>query len=88
MRERGIFEAKEIRWRGVSLRGFRFPTCRTVGILRSMGLRVHRLRYLGHLKIRKFGVSAGVIFRVPQDEGNGTPLQYSCLENPMDGGAW
>ena len=22
------------------------------------------------------------------DSGNGTPLQYSCLENPMDGGAW
>ena len=21
-------------------------------------------------------------------ESNGTPLQYSCLENPMDGGAW
>ena len=21
-------------------------------------------------------------------EGNGTPLQHSCLENPMDGGAW
>ena len=21
-------------------------------------------------------------------EANGTPLQYSCLENPMDGGAW
>ena len=21
-------------------------------------------------------------------EGNGTPLQYSCLENPMDRGAW
>ena len=21
-------------------------------------------------------------------EGNDTPLQYSCLENPMDGGAW
>ena len=20
--------------------------------------------------------------------GNGNPLQYSCLENPMDGGAW
>ena len=28
--------------------------------------------------------------RVAQEvrEGNGTPLQYSCLENPMDGGAW
>ena len=21
-------------------------------------------------------------------EGNGHPLQYSCLENPMDGGVW
>ena len=21
-------------------------------------------------------------------EGNGNPLQYSCLENPMDGGTW
>ena len=21
-------------------------------------------------------------------EGNGTPLQYSCLETPMNGGAW
>ena len=21
-------------------------------------------------------------------EGNGNPLQYSCLENPMDGGDW
>ena len=25
---------------------------------------------------------------VRSGEGNGTPLQYSCLENPMDGGAW
>ena len=26
--------------------------------------------------------------RQGQGEGNGTPLHYSCLENPMDGGAW
>ena len=25
---------------------------------------------------------------MPHGEGNGTPLQCSCLENPMDGGAW
>ena len=25
---------------------------------------------------------------VPSGEGSGTPLQYSCLENPIDGGAW
>ena len=24
----------------------------------------------------------------PSGEGNGNPLQYSCLKNPMDGGAW
>ena len=31
------------------------------------------------------------IFRslyIKHGEGDGTPLQYSCLENPMDGGAW
>ena len=36
----------------------------------------------------------GIIFEfgstciIPIGEGNGTPLQYPCLENPMDGGAW
>ena len=25
---------------------------------------------------------------VGSGEGNGTPLQYCCLENPMDGEAW
>ena len=29
---------------------------------------------------RKFSMFPG--------EGNGNPLQYYCLENPMDGGAW
>ena len=33
---------------------------------------------------RKVMTNLDSIFR----EGNGTPLQYSCLENPMDGGAW
>ena len=34
-------------------------------------------------KIRYLGVSF-----FSSGEGNGTPLQYSCLENPMGGGAW
>ena len=29
-----------------------------------------------------------IFSRVLNGEGNGTPLQYSCLENLMDGGAW
>ena len=28
------------------------------------------------------------ITSICRGEGNGIPLQYSCLENPMDGGAW
>ena len=28
------------------------------------------------------------ITSIPYGEGNGIPLQHSCLENPMDGGAW
>ena len=28
------------------------------------------------------------LFSLVIGEGNGTPLQYSCLENHMDGGAW
>ena len=28
------------------------------------------------------------VYLVPFREGNGTPLQHSCLGNPMDGGAW
>ena len=33
---------------------------------------------------------AGLIPRLGRSpgEGNGNPLQYSCLENSMDGGAW
>ena len=29
-----------------------------------------------------------IVYSECSGEGNGTPLQYSCLENPMDGGAW
>ena len=41
--------------------------------------------YLGLISFRIdwFDFLAGVL-----GEGDGTPLQYSCLENPMGGGAW
>ena len=35
-----------------------------------------------------FSVRYFVFFRPIPEEGNGNPLQYSCLENPMGGGAW
>ena len=38
--------------------------------------------------VKGFGIVNKVEVYVFLGEGNGTPLQYSCLENPMDGGAW
>ena len=32
--------------------------------------------------------SSCTVLHPPSSVGNGTPLQYSCLENPMDRGAW
>ena len=46
-----------------------------------------------NLKLEMLGISTlkssliGVKVDISIGEGNGTPLQYSCLENPMDGGA-
>ena len=34
------------------------------------------------------GKVMSLLFNSYLREGNGTPLQYSCLENPMSGGAW
>ena len=39
-------------------------------------------------KFLKFYLFILVCARSSFGEGNGTPLQYPCLENPMDGGAW
>ena len=44
---------------------------------------IKELIFLKHKK--EFVVS---VFDIISDTVNGTPLQYSCLENPMDGGAW
>ena len=40
------------------------------------------------LKSRDMTLLKKVLLIKAIGEGNGTPLQYSCLENPMDRGAW
>ena len=47
----------------------------------------------GVSKVKVSACSVGDLGSIPglgrsPGEGNGNPLQYSCLENPMDGGAW
>ena len=47
----------------------------------------------GGSEVKGSASNAGDLGSIPElgrspGEGNGNPLQYSCLENPMDGGAW
>ena len=47
----------------------------------------------GGSEVKELACNAGDLGSIPGSgripgEGNGNPLQYSCLENPMDGGAW
>ena len=47
----------------------------------------------GGAEVKASACNAGDLGLIPGSgrspgEGNGNPLQYSCLENPMDGGAW
>ena len=49
--------------------------------------------FLGGSDDKESVYSAGDLGLIPgsgrsSEEGNGYPLQYSCLENPMDRGAW
>ena len=43
---------------------------------------VKRLPVMWEIRVQSLGQED------PLGEGNGNPLQYSCLENSMDGGAW
>ena len=43
----------------------------------------------GKASARNAGDSGSILgFRRSPGEGNGNPLQYPCLENPMDGATW
>ena len=49
--------------------------------------------FSGGSEVKVSAFSAGDLGSIPGSgrspgEGNGNPLQYSCLENPMDRGAW
>ena len=50
-------------------------------------------RWLKQSEVKASACNVGDLGSIPGSgrspgEGNGNPLQYSCLENPMDGGAW
>ena len=49
--------------------------------------------FLGSSMVKNLPANAGDVALIPglgrsPGGGNGNPLQYSCLRNPMDSGAW
>ena len=84
-----------------SILAWRIPWIEQPGRLQSMGPQVQTRPSKFHVSLGFSGASDGKesacsmekLCSVPGSgrslgEGNGNPLQYSCLENPMDGGAW
>ena len=47
-----------------------------------------RLQSMGSQRVARDTTERPLLQRLLFGEGNGTPFQYSCLENPMDEGAW
>ena len=53
----------------------------------------YELGFLGGSEVKASACNVGDLGSIPGSgrspgEGNGNPLQYPCLENPMDGGTW
>ena len=56
-------------------------------------LSICQMDFSGALDGKESACNAGDLVLIPglersPGEGNGIPLQYSCLENPMDRGSW
>ena len=59
----------------------------------SLSFFILSLGFPGGAEVKASTCNVGDLDSIPGSgrsprEGNGNPLQYSCLENPMDGGAW
>ena len=73
----GIFQARVLEWGAIAYHLLK-RACQVVLVIKNPPANAGDLRNSG--SIPGLGRSPG--------EGNGNPLQYSCLENPMDGAAW
>ena len=59
-----------------------------MGKTRDLFNKIRDTKGTGHAKMGSTKDRNGMDLTEADGEGNGTPLQYSCLENPMDRGAW
>ena len=72
---------------GINIRSV--SRCRCLLSKKKDGLRLEMKQLFSNVRtLFAICISSLVMSVYMFGEGNGTPLQYSCLENPMDGGAW
>jgi len=69
------------------------PSVENIEILNKSIVNVILYCFPGGSEVEASTCNVGDLGSIPESgrspgEGNGNPLQYSCLENPMDGGAW
>ena len=62
--------------------------CKSLSFLPLNLLKIHLLYYWVGQNVLSFFSHKMALVTLSFGEGNGNPLQYSCLENPMDRGAW
>ena len=60
-----------------------FSFCGLPGVFSLGFIFIFHLLFIQQHLLSHYYMLGGVV-----GEGNGNPLQYFCLENPMDGGAW
>ena len=84
MRNAGVEEAQA----GIKIAGRNINNLRYADDTTLMAEREEELKSL-LMKVKEESEKVGLKLNIQKmGEGNGTPLEYSCLENPMDGGAW
>ena len=79
----GIFQARVLEWGAIAFSNTEYSVCQSwasqvVLVVKNLPANAGDIRDVG--SIPASGRSPG--------EGNGNPLQYSCLENPINRGAW
>ena len=74
----GIFQARVLEWGAIAFSEKTvYSTSKTIAFLMFLKFFCFTFQIIIFIHIYAYNIG----------EGNGTPFQYSCLENPMDGGA-
>ena len=83
MRNAGLEEAQA----GIKIAGKNINNLRYADDTTLMAESEEELKSL-LMKVKEESEKVGLKLNILSGEGNGNPLQYSCLENPGNGGAW